>query len=118
MSLRFVAMAALLLALPALSTGNAVTPVEKVISLISDLKDECEQEGKDEAKSYDEFACFCKDTTDEKSTSITEGQDNIDDLSATISEKTATKVDKETEIQERKQTQEELAASLSTTKAN
>jgi len=117
-SLRLAAVAALLIGAAALSTSSTVTPVEKVISLISDLKTECEDQGKAEAASYDEFSCFCKDTTGKKSTSITEGQDNIDELSATISDKTATKVEKETEIQDRKNKQEELAAQLATTQAN
>merc|ERR1719191_819678 len=92
-----------------LSLCSTVTPVEKVINLISDMKDEVEAEGKEEAKTYDEFACFCKDTTATKSKSITEGQDNIDDLSATIEDKDATKVEKQSEIQERNKKQEELA---------
>merc|ERR1719160_268944 len=117
-SLRFTLVAVLLVGTAALSNGAAVTPVEKVIELITDLKTQTEDEGKSEAASYDEYACFCKDTTSEKSTSITEGQDTIDELSATISDKTATKVEKETEIDERKKTQEELAAELAETEAN
>jgi len=96
--------------------ANSVTPVEKVISLLTDLVEESEIEGAKEAKTYDTFACFCKDNTDTKSTSILDGQDNIEGLSATISEKTASKEEKITEIGERKARQEELATTLEETK--
>jgi len=92
------------------------TPVAKVISLLEDLVTESEEEGAAEAKTYDTFACFCKDNTDTKSTSILDGQDNIESLSATIQEKTATKEEKITEIGERKVRQEELAKTLEETK--
>jgi hypothetical protein len=121
MSLRSVAIAALLVGVTALSTSSAVTPVEKVISLISDLKNEVKAEGMQERDTYDEYACFCKSQTSEKSRSITAGQDNIDGLSATISDKTATVATKETGesgIAERKQEQEQKTADLATNKAN
>ena len=37
---------------------------------------------------YDKFACFCKDTTIEKSDAIKEEQDNIDEFAATLEEQT------------------------------
>jgi len=98
------------------TAATSVTPVEKVISLLEDLVTESEEEGAAEAKTYDTFACFCKDNTDTKSTSILDGQDNIESLSATIQEKTATKEEKITEIGERKVRQEELAKTLEETK--
>jgi len=66
----------------------AVTPAEKVIELLEDLKAEVEAEGEAEAKTYDTFACFCKDKTDEKSDAIKEKQDQSDDFQATIDEQT------------------------------
>merc|ERR1719326_1940449 len=80
------------------------------------MKSETEAEGKSEAATYDEFACFCKDTTLDKSTSVTDGQDNIESLSASISEKTATRNEKIDEIATRKKRQEELATTLEETK--
>jgi len=73
-----------------LGIGNAekVSPVEKVITLLEDLKTETEDEGKKEASTYDTFACFCKDTTKEKSDAIKTEQDNIDEFAATLEEQT------------------------------
>merc|ERR1719321_2297686 len=82
------------------SLGAEVTPVEKVITLMEELKTEVEDEGKAEAKTYDTFACFCKDTTKEKSDAIKSGQDAIDELAAGMEEKTEEIAAKEVEIAE------------------
>jgi len=102
--------------LASVAHGVEVTPVEKVITLLEDLIHETEDEGKAEASTYDEFACFCKETTRGKSKSVTAGQDNIESLSASISEKTATRNEKIDEIAARKKRQEELATTLEETK--
>eukprot|EP00443_Scrippsiella_acuminata_P127342 CAMPEP_0115642936 /NCGR_PEP_ID=MMETSP0272-20121206/37098_1 /TAXON_ID=71861 /ORGANISM="Scrippsiella trochoidea, Strain CCMP3099" /LENGTH=368 /DNA_ID=CAMNT_0003080301 /DNA_START=69 /DNA_END=1171 /DNA_ORIENTATION=- len=94
----------------ALAVG--VTPVEKVITLLEDLKAEVEGEGTAEAATYDEFACFCKTSTGTKSSSITSGRDNIDAYSARIADKTESMEAKEAELQERKAKQEQLALEI------
>merc|ERR1719326_2301653 len=76
----------------------AQSPVEKVIELLETLKGEVEDEGKAEATTYDEFACFCKDKTKDKSDSIKQGQDNIEELAATMQEKTEQSAKKGSEI--------------------
>jgi len=88
----------LYLALGALSTTQAVTPIEKVTTLLEDLKTDIIAKGTEEATAYDKFACFCKDTTKEKSKSIEEAQDKIDSTMADINEKNATKQEKETDL--------------------
>merc|ERR1719409_330415 len=81
-------------------SANEVSPVEKVITLLEDLKTETEDEGKAEASTYDTFACFCKDTTKEKSDAIKTEQDNIDEFSATLEEQTGISNAKAHETQE------------------
>jgi len=95
--------------------GEAVTPVEKVITLLEDLKTGVEAEGAAEAGTHDSFACFCKDTTKTKADTITGGRDNIDLLSATIAEKTSGKEEKESELAKRKQDHEAMSAELKST---
>jgi len=90
-----------------------VTPVEKVVTLLTDLKTEVESEASAEAKTYDEFACFCKDTTGTKSGSIKSGQDAIDGLAASIQENTAKMAQKATDLGKQKKKREELGAELS-----
>jgi hypothetical protein len=101
--------------LSGVALASGVTPIEKVIDLIRNLKNEVEMEGKDEASAYDKFACFCKDTTDKKVGSIKKQHDVISDSSADIADKTQTKAVKTTELGERKQKQEKLSADLDST---
>jgi len=107
----------LLGAVLALARASQVTPVEKVITLLEDLKSEVEAEGSKEASSYDEFACFCKDTTMKKSKMITSGQDNIEELSADIGSKTASKADKAEKLKMRQGRATSLAGELAETTA-
>jgi len=106
----------LLGAVLALAGASQVTPVEKVITLLEGLKSEVEAEGSKEASSYDEFACFCKDTTMKKSKMITSGQDTIEELSADIGSKTAGKADKAEKLKMRQGKATALAAELAATK--
>jgi len=90
----------------------SVTPIAKVITLLEDLKTKVETEGKEEAKTYDKFACFCKDKTKDKSGEITKSQDKIDELSASIEEGVADKAKKTKELGERNEKQVALKAEL------
>jgi len=103
------------------STGvllrSGVTPVEKVIELLTKLKDEVETGGMEEAKTYDKFACFCKDKSTSLSDTVTKSQDKIEGVSATLAEKTATRVDKRTDLKDAMAKQEELEGELKETKA-
>jgi len=93
-----------------------VTPIEKVISLVEDLKKEVETDGKNEAAAYDEFACFCKKTTGEKSKSIQKQHDLIGEMSANIADMTQSKADKSSELLKRQKDQEAMSAKLEETK--
>merc|ERR1719473_993252 len=75
-----------------------VSPVEQVITLLEDLQTQTEEEGRDEAATYDEFACFCKDTTQEKSEAIMDDQTEVDTQTAELDEKNALRADLEKEI--------------------
>lgn len=98
---------ALLLAV-GFAAKSAVTPLEKVLELLTQLKDNVEAEGKTEADNYNKFACFCKDKTTSLSTSIVSGKDNINSLSAEIAEKTAEKKNTEEALALAKERKEEL----------
>ena len=74
--------------------------MDQVITLMQDLIAQTEEEGKTEAKTYDDFSCFCKDTTKEKSDAIVKDKDEIDTQSATLEEKTTLKNDLEKQIQD------------------
>eukprot|EP00929_Paragymnodinium_shiwhaense_P122660 TRINITY_DN9560_c0_g1_i1.p1 TRINITY_DN9560_c0_g1~~TRINITY_DN9560_c0_g1_i1.p1 ORF type:complete len:758 (-),score=316.31 TRINITY_DN9560_c0_g1_i1:101-2374(-) len=63
---------------------SKMAAVNKVISLLDGLKDKVAKEGEKEAWTYNKFACFCKDTTSEKSDAIQKGTDEQTSLSSNI----------------------------------
>jgi len=69
------------------------SPVAKVIFLIEDLKKQVEEEGKLEAASYDEFACFCNTATEKKGVTIMHNRDAVTELSAGVQEITAKRLE-------------------------
>merc|ERR1719379_3311277 len=77
-----------------------VSPVEKVVTMLEDLQTQVVVEGKAEAKTYDKFACFCKDMTNEKTDAITAGEDKSTDLTALIEQLTNDRADLDDEITE------------------
>jgi len=58
--------------------------VGKIITMLSDVKLKVINEGEAEAKTYSEFACFCKDTINEKTAAIKAGEDDKASLEAAI----------------------------------
>jgi len=60
--------------------------VNKVIGMLEDLQQQCVDEGTKEAKSYDGFACYCKETTKGKAEAIQRGEDETDRLEAKVGE--------------------------------
>jgi len=82
------------------SSHSRVSPVEKVVELITKLKEEVETEGKSEAETYSKFACFCQKKTKSLSKDITKNQDKLEEDSATIEEKTAENGDKKMELKD------------------
>jgi hypothetical protein len=67
------------------------SPVTKVMLLLSRIQTTIENEGKEEAKAYDKFACFCKEQADEKQYAIEKAQALEDKLGARIEEAVAEK---------------------------
>lgn len=67
---------------------HKVTPVESVIKLLEKLQTQQIDEGKAEAVAYDKFACFCKETADEKLYSVTTKTEKITLLTAEIKQLT------------------------------
>lgn len=65
---------------------HTVTPIQKVIELLTGLTSKIEGEGKAEAKTYDDFACFCKEQADSKLYHIETSRKKIGKLNATIDE--------------------------------
>merc|ERR1719482_1264061 len=84
----------------ALNTDEDGSPLEKVITMLEDLQTEVLVEGKAEAKTYDKFACFCKDMTEEKTEMIGENTDWLAELEAEIAGQFTKREDQDTKMAE------------------
>lgn len=60
--------------------GDKLAAVDKAIDLLESLQQAVLKEGENEAKTYNQFACFCKDTTTDKLAAITKGEDDKSEL--------------------------------------
>lgn len=63
-----------------------VTPLEKVVTLLEEVSDKVKAEGEEEAKTYNTFSCFCKDTSATTLESITSGEDLKNNLASQLNE--------------------------------
>jgi len=91
-----------------LTQAESVKPIERVVTLLEDLKAKVFTEGKNEANTYNKFACFCKDTGAEKREAIGEGEKQKSVAESTINEAKVTRTDQE----ERKKAAAERIATL------
>jgi len=74
--------------------------VNKVVKLLEGLQATVEGEGEKEAKTYNKFACFCKDTMAEKTDSIQKGTDEVATLSTTVDELGGKREDLDSKIED------------------
>jgi len=74
----------MLLLLAPLVLATAVSPVQKVIELLDDLKSKVEADLASEEKLMEEYTTWCDETANEKEDSITSSKRTIKDLQATI----------------------------------
>jgi predicted nucleic acid-binding Zn-ribbon protein len=60
------------------------SPVDKVVTLITNLKKTIEGDGQSELKAYDKFACWCEDTLGAKAADMSGAKESIADLQTAI----------------------------------
>merc|ERR1719201_1214497 len=119
------------LALTALATQNGLTgqareqaleqawgqelagpsPIKRVVSLLTKMRDELEAEADKEAEMYDQMVCWCETSEKEKTTAVKQAEATIADLQAEIEERAARFGTLGTEIEAmKKQIAEDTAA--------
>lgn len=89
----------------------AVTPVGKVLQLLSELEGKITKEGEEEAKLFKEYTEWCKNGRTDKGYEIKTAKSEIDDLTATIGKAGS-------DIDASRTKMEELAASISQDEAD
>lgn len=88
--------AALLGAVGALAAE--VTPLEKVVALLGELQTKVIEEGKNEAQTYDKFACFCKDQSKAKNQAIADNETALSTLNGDLEKQRGIREAKDKEI--------------------
>jgi hypothetical protein len=68
----------------ATASASAVTPIQKVITMMEDMVAKGEKEKKEEQVAFAAFASFCKSTTSEKEAAVAKGKAEITMLQADI----------------------------------
>jgi chromosome segregation ATPase len=66
------------------SAGLSDDPVERVVTLLGELKARIEKDGETEQASYDKYACWCEETTRKTAETITEVKDLLKSTGNTI----------------------------------
>merc|ERR1719510_872698 len=102
-SLRLCSILVLLLAVPSsgltFDEANAKNrPVSKVITLLKDMLKQLQKEAEEDEEIYDKMACWCETNDKEKTKSIADAEERIEDLTTKIEELTATSARLNTEI--------------------
>jgi len=77
---------------------SKMSAVNKVTELMEDLKSQVMKEGEEEAHTYSKFACWCKDTTNEKTDAIKAGEDEKGVLEGDIGSLQSTRNDLDVSI--------------------
>merc|ERR1719224_75575 len=80
---------ALCLALITAAAGTQVTPIQKVLELMSGMLEKGKKEKHDEQVQFAAYKQFCDDTTVEKTRAIKEAEETIEVLKADIQKYTA-----------------------------
>merc|ERR1719504_407861 len=73
-------------------------PVTKVINLMKDMQAQLEKEADEDQEVYEKVTCWCETNDKDKTTSISDAEAHITDLTATIEEATASSARLNTEI--------------------
>eukprot|EP00933_Yihiella_yeosuensis_P047574 TRINITY_DN4342_c0_g1_i3.p1 TRINITY_DN4342_c0_g1~~TRINITY_DN4342_c0_g1_i3.p1 ORF type:complete len:734 (-),score=226.35 TRINITY_DN4342_c0_g1_i3:97-2298(-) len=84
-----------------LSNANTLTPVERVVKMLTDLKAQVKSEQAKEADTYATFKKFCDDNNADKTKAISDGELAEQTSTATIESKTGTLGETNSEIKDR-----------------
>jgi len=80
--------------------AEQVSPIEKIVEMISDLQAKVIGEGKEAQKAYDEYSEWCEDRSTNLGFEIKTGKANVEELKATIEEETSKSAELSTKIED------------------
>jgi len=96
-----------LLVTPSLAAATTAAarenPIRKVVTLMQNLREEVEEEGRKDKELFDKFMCYCTDNTDKLEKSVEVARADIGEYEATIKELTGSNAALELEIKDVKE---------------
>jgi regulator of replication initiation timing len=96
-----------LLVTPSLAAATTAAarenPIRKVVTLMQNLREEVEEEGRKDKELFDKFMCYCTDNTDKLQKSVEVARADIGEYEATIKELTGSNAALELEIKDVKE---------------
>merc|ERR1719401_1295025 len=97
-----------LMLLPILARGSALdsavlqdtklSPIQKVVKLVTEMKAQTIKEGEEDLAAYDKYKCWCETTTSEKSAAVDAATQKIQELTSFVEEAAAKEGELKTEI--------------------
>mmetsp|Transcript_18419 Transcript_18419/g.43290 ORF Transcript_18419/g.43290 Transcript_18419/m.43290 type:complete len:725 (+) Transcript_18419:56-2230(+) len=79
---------------------NAANPIRKVVTMLQAMQAKVMAEGKKEEALYDKFMCYCKNSGNDLTQSITTANGKIESLTAALGESTQQKLQLEADLKE------------------
>jgi hypothetical protein len=83
---------------PSKSVDPKLSPIQKVVTLVTEMKAQTEKEGQEDLKAYDKYMCWCETTEAEKTAAIKAAETKIEELETFVEEAAAKEGELKTEI--------------------
>jgi len=83
---------------PSASVDPNLSPIQKVVTLVSEMKAQTIKEGEEDLAAYDKYMCWCETTKAEKTAAIEAAEAKIADLESFVEEAAAKEGQLKTEI--------------------
>jgi len=74
------------------------SPIQKVVTLVREMKDQTIKEGEQDLEAYDKYTCWCETTTAEKTAAIDDAETKLKELGSFVEEAAAKEGELKTEI--------------------
>jgi len=79
-------------------TGTDLSPIQKVVTLVREMKAQTIKEGEEDLEAYDKYKCWCETTVEEKTAAIQAAEDKLGELASFLEESAAKEGELKTEI--------------------
>merc|ERR1719473_2097222 len=74
------------------------SPIQKVVTLVTEMKAQTIKEGEQDLEAYDKYKCWCETTTSEKTAAIEAAEAKLQELGSFVEEAAAKEGELKTEI--------------------